>query len=119
MRLRNLLFGLSLLLISVSGQAAQQFQGLCSYIRIEIQQELALERIGFLATLEITNNEGDAVITDFSSVLTFTKDIEARTPMARWGQPGDIAGTALFLASDAARFVHGTILPVDGGWLSR
>jgi beta propeller repeat protein len=56
-------------------QAAQQFQGLCSFIKIEIQQELALERIGFLATLEITNNEGDAVITNFSSLLTFHQNI--------------------------------------------
>jgi len=55
--------------------AAQQFQGLCSIIKIEIQQELALERIGFLATLEITNNEGDGVITDFSSLLTFSKTV--------------------------------------------
>lgn len=54
-------------------QAAQQFQGLCSYIKIEIQQELALERVGFLATLEVTNNEGDAVITDFSALLTFER----------------------------------------------
>ena len=54
-------------------QAAQQFQGLCSYVKIEILQELALERIGFLATLEITNNEGDASITDFSAALTFQK----------------------------------------------
>jgi beta propeller repeat protein len=63
-----------LLLSPPSLQAAQQFQGLCSYIKIEIQQELALERIGFLATLEITNNEGDGVITNFSSMLTFNKN---------------------------------------------
>ncbi len=68
---------LILFLLSCIGSvnAAQQFQGLCSLIKIEIQQELALERIGFLATLEITNNEGDAVITDFSSVLTFGKQV--------------------------------------------
>jgi NAD(P)-dependent dehydrogenase (short-subunit alcohol dehydrogenase family) len=46
----------------------------------------------------------------------FTKSIEARTPMARWGQPEDIAGAALFLASDAAKFVTGACLPVDGGY---
>ncbi len=40
-----------------------------------------------------------------------------RTPMARWGKPEDIAGPALFLASDAAAFVTGIILPVDGGFL--
>jgi NAD(P)-dependent dehydrogenase (short-subunit alcohol dehydrogenase family) len=39
-----------------------------------------------------------------------------RTPMGRWGTPEDLVGPALFLASDAARFVTGTILPVDGGY---
>lgn len=51
--------------------AAQQYQGLCSLIEIEIEQELTLERIGFLATLKVTNNEGDASITNFSANLTF------------------------------------------------
>lgn len=46
----------------------------------------------------------------------FTSAVEARTPMARWGQPDDIAGAALFLASDAAKFVTGICLPVDGGY---
>lgn len=46
----------------------------------------------------------------------FTARIEARTPMKRWGQPDDIAGVALFLASDAARFMTGTTIPVDGGY---
>lgn len=46
----------------------------------------------------------------------FVKAIEARTPMARWGQPGDIAGAALFLASDAADFMTGACIPVDGGY---
>ncbi|WP_284617737.1 SDR family NAD(P)-dependent oxidoreductase [Aquabacterium humicola] len=43
--------------------------------------------------------------------------ILARTPMGRWGTPEDIAGPVLFLASDAARFVTGVVLPVDGGYL--
>jgi NAD(P)-dependent dehydrogenase (short-subunit alcohol dehydrogenase family) len=42
--------------------------------------------------------------------------ILARTPMARWGDPEDVVGPALFLASDAARFVTGVVLPVDGGY---
>lgn len=41
-----------------------------------------------------------------------------RTPMKRWGKPEDLGGAVLFLASDAARFVTGTILPVDGGYLT-
>lgn len=46
----------------------------------------------------------------------FTSAVEARTPMRRWGQPDDIAGAALFLASDAAAFITGICLPVDGGY---
>ncbi|WP_031500372.1 SDR family NAD(P)-dependent oxidoreductase [Bryobacter aggregatus] len=40
-----------------------------------------------------------------------------RTPMGRWGKPEDVAGPALFLASPAAAFITGAILPVDGGYL--
>ncbi|MBP6900083.1 MAG: SDR family oxidoreductase [Burkholderiaceae bacterium] len=43
--------------------------------------------------------------------------ILARTPMGRWGTPEDVAGPALFLASPAAAFVTGVVLPVDGGYL--
>jgi NAD(P)-dependent dehydrogenase (short-subunit alcohol dehydrogenase family) len=43
--------------------------------------------------------------------------ILARTPLGRWGTPADVAGPVLFLASAAARFVTGVILPVDGGYL--
>lgn len=45
--------------------------------------------------------------------------ILARIPAARWGEPSDIGGAAVFLASRASDYVHGTILPVDGGWLAR
>jgi len=51
--------------------AQQQFQGVCANVKIEIQQELAFERIGFEATLEITNNLGGDPITDFNAQLTF------------------------------------------------
>lgn len=46
-----------------------------------------------------------------------SKQILDRTPLRRWGTPADVAAPVLFLASDAARFVTGTILPVDGGYL--
>ena len=39
-----------------------------------------------------------------------------RTPLGRWGTPADLVGPALFLASDAARFITGAVLPVDGGY---
>jgi len=47
-----------------------------------------------------------------------SKSITARTPASRWGTPEDIAGAALFLASPASDFIHGAVLPVDGGWLA-
>jgi len=46
-------------------------------------------------------------------------DILARIPAGRWGEPDDLAGAAVFLASSASDYVHGVILPVDGGWLAR
>lgn len=42
-----------------------------------------------------------------------------RIPANRWGKPDDFAGPAIFLASDASDYVHGTILTVDGGWMGR
>jgi NAD(P)-dependent dehydrogenase (short-subunit alcohol dehydrogenase family) len=42
--------------------------------------------------------------------------ILGRTPMRRWGAPADIGGAVVFLCSEAARFVTGTILPIDGGY---
>jgi NAD(P)-dependent dehydrogenase (short-subunit alcohol dehydrogenase family) len=60
------------------------------------------------------------VITEQSALArqdpAFTAGIEARTPLGRWGRPDDIAGAALFLASDAAAFITGACLPVDGGY---
>jgi 2-deoxy-D-gluconate 3-dehydrogenase len=43
----------------------------------------------------------------------------ARIPAGRWGLPEDLKGAAVFLASDASTYVHGAILPIDGGWLAR
>ena len=45
--------------------------------------------------------------------------IRERIPAGDWGRPEDLGGAAVFLASDAARYVHGHILAVDGGWLAR
>ena len=46
-------------------------------------------------------------------------EILGRIPAGRWGRPEDIGGAAVFLASDAADYVNGVVLPVDGGWLAR
>jgi NAD(P)-dependent dehydrogenase (short-subunit alcohol dehydrogenase family) len=62
---------------------------------------------GFIETEQSARARQDAV---------FAKGVEARTPMGRWGQPRDIAGAALFLASEAAGFMTGACLPIDGGY---
>jgi gluconate 5-dehydrogenase len=43
------------------------------------------------------------------------EEIEALTPLGRWSMPGDVADVVVFLASDAARFVTGETICVDGG----
>ncbi|WP_380055359.1 SDR family oxidoreductase [Falsihalocynthiibacter sp. SS001] len=48
-----------------------------------------------------------------------SRSILERIPAGRWGKPEDFAGPAVFLASDAANYVHGTVLTVDGGWMGR
>jgi 2-deoxy-D-gluconate 3-dehydrogenase len=48
-----------------------------------------------------------------------SREIMARIPAGRWGVPADLGGAAVFLASAASDYVHGAILPVDGGWLAR
>lgn len=50
---------------------------------------------------------------------TRSRDILARIPAGRWGEPSDLGGAAVFLASSASDYVHGAIIPVDGGWLAR
>jgi 2-deoxy-D-gluconate 3-dehydrogenase len=48
-----------------------------------------------------------------------SRDILARIPAGRWGKPSDLGGAAIFLASPASDYVHGAVVPVDGGWLAR
>jgi 2-deoxy-D-gluconate 3-dehydrogenase len=48
-----------------------------------------------------------------------SRDILSRIPAGRWGEPKDVGGAAVFLASRAADYLHGAIIPVDGGWLAR
>jgi 2-deoxy-D-gluconate 3-dehydrogenase len=65
---------------------------------------------GYIATDNTRALRGDPLRSDA---------ILERIPAGRWGRAEDLAGATVFLASDAAAYVHGTILPVDGGWLGR
>ncbi len=62
---------------------------------------------GFIVTEQTTRARADAV---------HVQRVIDRTPAGRWGQPADIAGPALFLASSAAAFMTGAVIPVDGGY---
>lgn len=63
------------------------------------------------------------VATDNTEALRQDADRSAsilgRIPAGRWGQPADFKGPAVFLASAASDYVHGTLLTVDGGWMGR
>lgn len=50
---------------------------------------------------------------------TRSRQILERIPAGRWGEPADLAGAAVFLASAASDYMHGHILVVDGGWMAR
>lgn len=65
---------------------------------------------GYMAT---TNTEA------LQADETRNRQILERIPAGRWGQPQDLAGAALFLASHASDYVTGTVLTVDGGWMGR
>ena len=65
---------------------------------------------GYIATDNTQALQDDAVR---------SRAILDRIPAGRWGSADDLAGATVFLASDAAAYVHGVVLPVDGGWLGR
>jgi 2-deoxy-D-gluconate 3-dehydrogenase len=62
-----------------------------------------------------TTNNTEALRAD----ETRSRQIMERIPAGRWGTPTDLAGVAVFLASAASDYMHGAIVPVDGGWLAR
>ena len=63
--------------------------------------------------IETNNTEALRADTDRSAAIL------GRIPAARWGAPSDIGDAAVFLLSNAANYMHGAVIPVDGGWLAR
>ncbi len=62
---------------------------------------------GFIVTEQSARSRTDPV---------HVANVSARTPLGRWGQPEDIAGVVLFLASQSSGFITGACMPVDGGY---
>lgn len=60
----------------------------------------------------------DMIVSVRKEVPGLYERVLARTPAGRWGEPDDLAGAAVFLASDASNFITGVALPVDGGYSS-
>ena len=72
-------------------------------------------RVNAIAPGYIATNNTDALQKD----ETRNRQIMERIPAGRWGDPADLGGAAVFLASRASDYVQGHILAVDGGWLAR
>ena len=62
------------------------------------------------------------ILTEMNTALIENTEFDAwvrsSNPAGRWGKPDELAGTAVYLASEAANYVNGQIIYVDGGWLS-
>lgn len=56
---------------------------------------------------------------DFAGDGEMAKWVAEQTPAGRWATPDEVASVTLFLASDAASYIHATVIPVDGGWLMK
>lgn len=84
-------------------QAGRQRNGL-------VRHQLQRHRLGYIATANTAPIRADA---------ERNKAIVDRIPAGRWGQPEDLADTAVFLASPASDYINGAIINVDGGWQAR
>ncbi len=101
--------------ITVPGYAASK--GAVGQLTMALSNEWAGQGVqvnaiapGYIATDNTAALQADA---------TRNTAILARIPAGRWGNPDDLAGATVFLASAASNYVNGTILTVDGGWMGR
>jgi NAD(P)-dependent dehydrogenase (short-subunit alcohol dehydrogenase family) len=119
--------GSIVLLSSISGQRGQVGQaayGPAKYVATGLTHHLAIEwaargiRVNAVAPGTIRT---DAVVALLKTPegQAYVEEIEGRHPIGRLGEPREVAEVIAFLASDAASFVTGAVLPVDGGYLAQ
>ena len=106
---------------SVAGRIGAPFQGIYAMTKaavISMTKTLAME-LG-PSGIRVNAIAPGLVKTRFASALVNNEEIRSsiveRTPLKRVGEPADIAGAAVFLASDEANYVTGEVMVIDGGW---
>jgi NAD(P)-dependent dehydrogenase (short-subunit alcohol dehydrogenase family) len=119
--------GSIVLLSSISGlrgQAGQAAYGPAKYVATGLTHHLAIEwaakgiRVNAVAPGTIRTDAVVALL-DTEQGRAYVEEIEARHPVGRLGEPREVAEAIAYLASDAASFVTGAVLPVDGGYLAQ
>jgi 2-deoxy-D-gluconate 3-dehydrogenase len=99
--------------INVPGYAASK--GAIASLVKAFANEWASNGVNGIAPGYIATDNTEALRNDAQR----SKSILDRIPANRWGEPDDFKGPIVFLCSDAAAYVHGTIVTVDGGWMGR
>jgi NAD(P)-dependent dehydrogenase (short-subunit alcohol dehydrogenase family) len=108
----------------VEGQKRQSTYGPAKFVASGLTKHLAIEwadrgiRVNAVAPGTI-NTERVKQLPDEPGGLEYLEAIKRAHPMARIGDPSEVANAMLFLASDEASFITGVILPVDGGYLAQ
>jgi NAD(P)-dependent dehydrogenase (short-subunit alcohol dehydrogenase family) len=119
--------GSIVLLSSISGlrgQVGQAAYGPAKYVATGLTHHLAIEwasrgiRVNAVAPGTI-RTDAVAALLDTPDGRAYVQEIEGRHPIGRLGEPREVAEAIAFLASDAASFVTGAVLPVDGGYLAQ
>jgi len=119
--------GSIVLLSSISGQRGQVGQaayGPAKYVATGLTHHLAIEwaargiRVNAVAPGTIRTDAVVALL-ETDDGRAYVEEIEGRHPVGRLGEPREVAEAIAFLASDAASFITGAVLPVDGGYLAQ
>lgn len=56
---------------------------------------------------------------DFAGTGEMAQEVARQTPAGRWAQPTEVANLSVYLASEVADYIHGTVVPIDGGWIEK